>query len=82
MASSVRCLFCFCFASAAPLRPPRVIARGAGFVELEVALTSSLALIVREADVGAQDGLVERAVSAAAGVAFEERTASTGRGQS
>lgn len=64
-------------ASAAPLRAPRVVARGAGFVDLEVVLTSSLALIVREADVHAQDGLVERAVSVAAGAAFEESTVST-----
>mmetsp|Transcript_11989 Transcript_11989/g.39382 ORF Transcript_11989/g.39382 Transcript_11989/m.39382 type:complete len:281 (-) Transcript_11989:506-1348(-) len=59
-------------ASAAPLRAPRVVARGAGFVDLEVVLTSSLALIVREADVHAQDGLVERAVSVAAGAAASD----------
>ena len=52
---------------AVPLVPPRVLAHGAGFVDLEIALTASLALVVREADVSAQDNLVERAVTAPTG---------------
>jgi len=42
--------------------PPIIRAQGPGFVELEVALTGDLSLIIREADVDAQDTLVDRAV--------------------